>query len=55
MAGLIVQAAVKEQFADHNISADFYDTLDGEVEDLLAEATRRAEENDRKTVQARDL
>ena len=49
MADLIVQAAVKEQLADHNVSADFYDTLD-EVKDLLAEATRRAEENDRKTV-----
>ena len=55
MAGLIIQAAVKEQLADHSVSADFYDTLDDEVKDLLAEATRRAEENNRKTVQARDL
>ena len=55
MAELIVQAAVNEQLADHNVSVEFYDTLDGEVEDRLAEATRRAEENDCKTVQAHDL
>ena len=55
MANLIVKAAVKEQLADQNVSADFYDVLDGEVEDLLADAARRAEDNDRKTVQPRDL
>jgi histone H3/H4 len=55
MADLIVQAAVKEQLADQNVSADFYDALDGEVEDLLADASRRADDNDRKTVQPRDL
>ncbi|HET7324866.1 MAG TPA: DUF1931 domain-containing protein [Halococcus sp.] len=55
MADLIVQSAVKEQLTDHNVSADFYDALDSEVEDLLADAARRAEDNDRKTVQPRDL
>ena len=55
MADLIVQAAVKEQLADQNISADFYDALDDQVADLLADAAQRAEDNDRKTVQPRDL
>ena len=55
MADLIVQAAVKEQLADQNVSADFYDALDEQVADLLADAAQRAEDNDRKTVQPRDL
>jgi histone H3/H4 len=55
MADFIVQSAVKEELADQNVSADFYDALDGEVEDLLADASRRADDNDRKTVQPRDL
>lgn len=55
MADLIVQSAVKEQLSDNNVSSDFYDALDDEVENLLADAARRAEDNDRKTVQPRDL
>jgi len=55
MADLIVQAAVKEQLADQNVASDFYDALDNEVADLLDDATQRAEDNDRKTVQPRDL
>ena len=55
MADLIVKAAVKEALADKNVSSDFYDALDGEVQELLQDASRRAEENDRKTVQPRDL
>jgi histone H3/H4 len=55
MADLIVQSAVKEQLADQNMSSDFYDVLDSEVADLLADAARRAEDNDRKTIQPHDL
>jgi histone H3/H4 len=55
MADLIIQAAVKEQLANQNVSSDFYDALDGEVEELLADAAQRATDNDRKTVQPRDL
>ena len=55
MTDLIVQSAVKEQLADQNVSSDFYDALDGEVGDLLADAAQRASDNDRKTVQPRDL
>lgn len=55
MADLIVKAAVKDALDDKNVASDFYDALDDRVEDLLAEAARRAEANDRKTVQPRDL
>ena len=37
------------------VASDFYDALDDEAEELLEDAARRAEENDRKTVQPRDL
>lgn len=55
MADLIVKAAVKEYLEEKNVASDFYDALDGEVKELLEDAARRAEENDRKTVQPRDL
>ncbi|HET7324277.1 MAG TPA: DUF1931 domain-containing protein [Halococcus sp.] len=55
MADLIVKAAVKDELSDMNVSSDFYDALDEEVAELLEDAARRADENDRKTVQPRDL
>lgn len=55
MADLIVQSKVREHLNGMNVSADFFDALDEEVTELLDDATRRAEANDRKTVQTRDL
>jgi histone H3/H4 len=55
MTDLIVKSAVKDALADHNVAADFYDALDDEVTALLEDAAQRAEANDRKTVQPRDL
>ncbi|GCF15715.1 DNA-binding protein [Haloarcula mannanilytica] len=55
MSDLIVKAAVKDALADNNVSADFYDALNEEVAELLDDAAERAEANDRKTVQPRDL
>ena len=55
MTDLIVKSAVKEALENHPISADFYDALDEEVAALVDEAAERADANDRKTVQARDL
>lgn len=55
MASLVVKAAVKEELDGMNVSADFYDELDGDVSELLEDAATRAKENDRKTVQPRDL
>lgn len=55
MTDLIVKSAVKEALEGSNVSADFYDALDAEVDELIAAAARRAEANDRKTVQPRDF
>ena len=51
----IVKAAVKDELGDMNVSSDFYDALDENVSELLEDAARRADANDRKTVQPRDL
>ena len=55
MTNLVVKAAVKDALSEKNVASDFYDALDAEVAELLEDASRRAEDNDRKTVQARDL
>jgi histone H3/H4 len=55
MSDLIVKAAVKDALDDMNVSSDFYDALDEEVHELLEDAAERADQNDRKTVQPRDL
>lgn len=55
MTDLIVKAAVKEALDDKNVASDLYDALDEEVAAVLEDAARRAEANDRKTVQSRDL
>lgn len=55
MTKYIVKSNVKEALAGNSVSADFYEALDDEVEALLEDAARRADANDRKTVQPRDL
>ena len=55
MTDLIVKSGVKDALENQPISADFYDALDQEVAALVDEAAERADANDRKTVQARDL
>jgi histone H3/H4 len=55
MVDLIVKNAVKETLSDHNVSSDFYEALDEEVEELIEDAADRASANDRKTVGPRDL
>ena len=55
VANTIVKAAVKEELSEMNVSSDFYDALDEEVSTLLEDAAQRASDNDRKTVQPRDL
>lgn len=55
MSDLIVKAAVKDELSEHNVSADFYAALNEEVAELLDDAADRAEANERKTVQPRDL
>jgi len=55
MADLIVQSTVKDQLEEMNVAAEFYNELDEEVATLLEQAAQRAQDNDRKTVQPRDL
>jgi histone H3/H4 len=55
MSDLTVKAAVKDELENVNVSSDFYDALNENVSELLDDASRRASENDRKTVQPRDL
>jgi histone H3/H4 len=55
MTNTIVKAAVKDELSEMNVSSDFYDALDEDVSELLEDAARRASDNNRKTVQPRDL
>lgn len=55
MADLIVQTQVREALDDNQVSAEFFDALDEEVEELLEDAAQRAEANDRATVMPYDL
>ena len=55
MTDLIVKSAVKDALADYPVSADFHEALNEEVAEVLSNAAERAEANDRKTVQPRDL
>ena len=54
MTDLIVDSAVKDS-VEQNVASDFYTALDERVAELLDDAAQRAEANDRKTVQPRDL
>jgi histone H3/H4 len=55
ISDLIVKSAVKDALSDHNVSADFYDSLNEEVAELLDDAAERAEANGRKMVQPHNL
>jgi histone H3/H4 len=55
MTDLIVKTNVQEALDDHQVSAELFEALDSEVEDILEEAAQRAEANDRRTVMPYDL
>ena len=55
MTDLVVKTGVREALDDYQVSADFFEALDQEVEELVEEAARRAEANDRSTVMTHDL
>jgi|TARA_Y100000034_G_scaffold7044_1_gene7761 histone H3/H4 len=52
---LVVKSKIKEHAGDLNVAGDFAESLDKELESLIAKACERAKANGRKTVQARDL
>ncbi len=51
---LIKKSAVKEAAGELNVSAEFYEALDRRARDLVKHARRRAQENGRRTLKARD-
>jgi histone H3/H4 len=55
MPDVVVQPNVEDRLENMNVAANFYDALDEEVDELLERAAQRAQDNDRKTVQPRDL
>ena len=55
MGDLIVKSGVQDALSEHPISSDIYEALDEEVAELLEDASRRADANDRETVMPRDL
>ncbi len=52
---LVVKSKIKEYAEGMNVSGDFADALDKEVESLIKKAVERCKANGRKTVQGRDL
>ena len=53
--GLIVKAKIKDAAKGFNVAGDFPDMLSEKVQQLIKDACKRAESNNRKTVMAKDL
>ena len=52
---LVVRSKVKDAAKGMNVAGDFADALSVQVQSLVNDACRRAKENGRSTVKARDL
>ena len=52
---LVVKAKIKDVAEGYNVSGDLAEALDKKVEELIKAACKRAQENGRKTVMAKDL
>jgi len=52
---LVVKAKIKDVAKGYNVSGDFADELDKKAQQLVKDACKRAEGNNRKTVMAKDL
>ena len=55
---LVVQSKVREAIkglGDYNVGSDLMAAVSAKVEGLLADAAKRANDNGRKTIQARDV
>ena len=60
MTNLVVRTQVKEILKESgigldNLSADFMDTLDEKVKQLIIDAAKRAKENNRRTIMGKDV
>jgi histone H3/H4 len=52
---VVVKAKIKEIAGSFNVAADFPDALDEEVSGIIKRALKRAEDNGRRTLMAKDL
>ena len=52
---VIVKAKIKELVGNFNVASDFTDELDKRVKMLIADAVKRAEANNRRTVMGKDI
>jgi histone H3/H4 len=52
---VVVKTKIKEIAGTYSVSADFGEELNKKVKQMIQDAVKRAEENGRKTVMARDI
>ena len=52
---LVVRSKIKDAAKGMNVAGDFAEALSGKVGELVKDACRRAKENGRATIKARDL
>ena len=52
---VVVKAKIKDVAKDCNVAGDFAEALDKKARDLITDAAKRAEDNGRKTVMAKDV
>lgn len=52
---LIIRSKIKEYIGEMSVAGDFADSLHEKVLQLVKDAVRRAQENGRKTIMAKDL
>ncbi len=52
---VIVKTKIKDIVAPVNVSADYVETLNEKVKQMIQDSLKRAEANGRKTVMGRDL
>ncbi|MBU0929922.1 MAG: NFYB/HAP3 family transcription factor subunit [Nanoarchaeota archaeon] len=52
---LVVRSKIKDAAKGMNVASDFADHLSKKVEEMINQAVERAKENNRKTIQPKDL
>lgn len=52
---VVVKAKIKDVISDHNVAADLADGLNSIAQSAIVQATARADGNNRKTIQAKDV
>ena len=52
---VIVKSKIKELVGTYNVSGDFGEVLNSKVKQMIQDAMKRAEANNRKTVMGRDI